>query len=102
MGYAEEYDLIFDETNALHKKVARALDKAARDVMNEDAGTEHHAVRYVWACGIRQSPSVLQREAHRWIMAVLDNVTVASSGNTASDNDIQFVVNGLVNTMAGV
>jgi len=102
MAYVDEYNLFADTTNDLHKKAARAIDKAARDVINEDAGTEHHAERYVWACGVRQHPDNVIAEAHRWMPAVLDNSTVAAAGNAATDNDVQFVVNGLVDTMAGV
>jgi len=102
MAYVDEYNLIFTEDNDLHKKVARAIDVAARAVINEDPGTENHAERYVWACTVRRRVERLQSEAHRWIVAVLDNATVAAAGNTATDNDVQFVVNGLVDTMAGV
>ena len=102
MAYVDEYALFADATNDLHKKVARALDKAARDVINESPATEHHAERFVWACRVRQSAETCIAEAHRWIMPVLDNATVAAAGNEAVDSDVQFVVNGLVNTMAGV
>lgn len=102
MGYAEEYELFVDSTNVLHKKVARALDKAARDVINEDAQTEHHAERYVWACTVRANVDSLVAASHKWILAVMDNPTVAAAGNEATDSDVQYVVNGLVNTMAGV
>lgn len=102
MGYVEEYGLFSDETNDLHKKVARAIDKAARDVINEDEGTANHAERYVWACAIRQTPDNIITESHKWMPAVLDNATVSAAGNSATDNDVQFVVNSLVDTMAGV
>lgn len=102
MGYVEEHDLFADSTNDLHKKVARAIDKAARDVINEDPGTENHAQRFTWACTVRATPDAIIVAAHRWMPAVLDNATVAAAGNAATDNDVQFVVNGLVNQMAGV
>jgi hypothetical protein len=102
MAYTAEYDLIFTEDNDLHKKVARAIDKAARDVINEDVGTEHHVERLVWAHTVRRKVERIQTEAHRWIVAVLDNAAVAAAGNAAEDSDVQFVVNSLVNTMAGV
>jgi len=102
MAYVDDYALFSDATNDLHKKVARAIDKAARDVINESAATENHAKRFVWACNVRLSAENVIAEAHRWILPVLDNATVAAAGNTATDSDVQFVVNGLVNTMAGV
>ena len=102
MTYATEYDLIFDGTYDLHKKVARAIDKAARDVTNEDPGTANHVKRLHWANSIRVKPDRVLTESHRWIVRVLDNVTVSAAGNTATDNDVQFVIDGLVNSMAGV
>lgn len=102
MAYVDETNLFIDTTNDLHKKVARAIDKAARDVINENAATENHAKRYVWACNVRLSAENVITEAHKWILPVLDNTDVATAGNAATDNDVQFVVNGLVNTMAGV
>jgi hypothetical protein len=102
MAYTDEYDLIFTTDNDLHKKVARAIDKAARDVLNEDAGTANHEARLTWATQIRNKVERIQTEAHQWMPAVLDNPTVAAAGNAATDNDVQFVVNSLVNQMAGV
>ena len=102
MAYTDEYALFADTTNDLHKKVARAIDKAARDVISEDPGTANHAERYVWACSVRLHPDNIITEAHKYIVYVLDNATVAAAGNAAEDSDVQFVINGLVNTMAGV
>jgi len=102
MAYVDEYALFSDTTNDLHKKVARAIDVAARDVINEDPGTANHAARYKWACSVRLSVDNITTEAHKYILSVLDNATVAAAGNAATDNDVQFVINGLVDTMAGV
>jgi len=100
MAYTDEYALFADTTNDLHKKVARAVDKSARDVINEDEGTANHAVRLAWAKWIRADPDRITDEAHRIMMHVLDNATVASAGNAATDNDVQFVVDGLVDTIS--
>lgn len=100
MAYVDEYALFADTTNDLHKKVARAIDKAARDVINEDAQTENHSNRIVWAAWMRASPSRVIGEANRAMLHVLDNATVAAAGNAATDNDVQFVVNGLVNQLS--
>ena len=102
MGYVEEYDLLADSTNDLHKKVARAIDKAARDITNESPGTASHEVRMAWAVLVRDTPGNNIAMAHKWIVAVLDNPTIAVAGDAALDNDVQFVVNSLVNKMAGV
>lgn len=100
MGYVEEYGLFADEANDLHKKVARAIAKAAQDVVNEDPVTPGHKVRIVWAEAMRAEPDNVIIEAHRAMLLVLDNATVAAAGNAASDSDVQFVVNGLVDTLA--
>lgn len=100
MSYVAEYDLLVTDTNDLHKKANRAIDKAARDVINEDPGTTNHANRLVWAVHIRKSIDNMQAMTRRWMVAVLDNATVAAAGNAATDNDVQFVVNALVDTMA--
>jgi len=39
-------------------------------------------------------------EAERWIWSVLENATIQAAPTEATDNDVQFVVNSLVNTMA--
>ena len=100
MAYVDEYALFADETNDLHKKVARGLDKAARDIINEDPGTENHVNRIRWAKGIRKNPDTVIGEAHRAMVYILDNATVAAAGNAATDNDVQYVVNGIVDTLA--
>lgn len=100
MAYVDEYNLMADATNDLHKKFARAIDKAARDVLSEAGSTANHAARAVWAKTIRRHPDRVIDEAHRWMPRLLDNSTVAAAGNEAADNDVQFVVDGLVDTFA--
>lgn len=100
MAYTDEFALFADSTNDLHKKVARAIDKAARDVLNEDPQTANHVKRVQWAERARRTPETVVELAHKWILQVLDNSTVAAAGNTATDNDVQFVVNGMVNQMS--
>ena len=100
MGYVEDWALITDQANDLHAKISRAIDVAARDVINEDPGTTNHANRIVWARHIRKGPTNITIEANAWINVVLDNATIAAAGNLATDNDVQFVVNGLVDDMA--
>jgi hypothetical protein len=102
MGYLEEFDLSTNTTNDLHKKVARAIDKGARDVVNESPATEYHAQRLRWANKMRETPDKLLPEAHRGILWVLDNSTIAAAGNAATDGDVQTAVNGLINNFAGV
>jgi hypothetical protein len=100
MAYVDEYGLFAEASNDLHKKVARSVDIAARNVINEDSGTENHKNRLVWAKWIRAEPDRVVAESHRAILHVLDNPTVAAAGNASADNDVQYVVNGLVNELA--
>lgn len=98
--YSDDFNLFSATNNDLHKKVARAIDKAARDVIAEDPGTANHAARLLWANAVRSDVDGLITKAHAAILLVLDNPTVAAAGNAASDSDVQFVVNSLVNTLA--
>ena len=100
MAYIDDHALLYTTENDLHKKVTRAIDKAARDVTNESEGTANHSIRLMWAEWIRHVPDRAIREAHRAMMYVLDNVTVATAGNASTDTDVQFVVNSLVDTLA--
>jgi hypothetical protein len=101
MAYTAEFDLFSDQTNDLHKKVARAISIAVVAVLNEDPGTADHIERLEWARGLRASgPDALLPEAHRWMLRILENSDIQSGGNASPDNDVQFVINGLVTTMA--
>lgn len=102
MDLLSEYGLFSDEENALHKKVAAAIARAARDVYFESPDTANHAARYLWAVRLRQSSSNAITEAHSRMLMVLDNPVVAAAGNDATDNDVQFVVNSLIDQMANV
>jgi len=82
----------------LRNRVAAAVAKAAMDVLNEDSGTTNHANRVIWAKdALVNADSV----ATRMMWGVLGNATIQSNGEASSDNDVQYVVNGLINTFAG-
>jgi len=81
----------------LRNRCAAAVAKAAQDVLNEDAGTENHAARVVWA---QDALVNAESAANRMMWGLLGNATIQSSGESSTDNDIQFVVNGLINTFA--
>jgi hypothetical protein len=83
----------------LRQRFAAARLKAAWDVLNESAGTTNHAARLAWANKVIASYEAdLDPEFRRF----LSNATIQTSGNNASDNDVQFVVNSFLNTFAGV
>ena len=73
---------------------------AAGDVINEAESVENHANRLAWARKVTQGASSPVTEAERWIWSVLENATIQAAPTEATDNDVQFVVNSLVNTMA--
>ena len=76
----------------LWRKVEAAALKAATAIRYEDPLTANHAARLEWANGVFADPKA-------WAVAnktkVLENATVLAAGNTAADNDVQFVVNSL-------
>ena len=90
-------------SSSLRNRVAVALAAAAEDVRNEALATANHAERFTWATqvvlGSDRGP---EHEARRLMWMVLQNATVQTSGEASTDNDIQFVVNGLVSFAAGV
>lgn len=100
MAYADIYTAATDPAATLRQKVAVALHKAAVDVINEATNTANHANRKAWAIKVTESNGSPTAMAERWIWKVLENPTIAANPAGASDNDVQFVVNSIVNTMA--
>ncbi len=81
----------------MRNRAAVAVMKAAYDVANESAGTTNHAKRLLWANYALLNPL---DEAARIMWGLLSNATIATSGESSTDGDIQFVINSLVDTMA--
>ena len=79
-------------------QIAGACLMAAKDIKLEGAGTVNHANRLIWANKVLVNPEGKAREI---LMRVLANTTVAAAMPTPTDNDIQFVVNSLVDQIAG-
>lgn len=72
--------------------------KAAWNILNEAANTTNHAARLTWANKIINIyESDLDKEYRRF----LSNATIQTAGNSATDNDIDFVVSSFVDTFAG-
>lgn len=90
------YELRYN-TLDLKKRVVAAIATASRDVLNESAGTSNHANRMTWA---RNSLNNAHNAAEEMMWGVVGNATIQSSGNASTDNDIQFVVNGLIDSFA--
>ena len=90
-------------SSSLRNRVAVALAAAAEDVRNEAAATASHAERFAWATDVvLASENGPESEARRLMWMFLQNATIQTAGEAATDNDVLFVVNGLVNFAAGV
>lgn len=100
-AYTTIYTAAVDDTGNLVKQVAVAINVAATNVINEDPGSfPNHGQREEWAKRIKGEEGAPVAFAKRWIWSVLENTTIAADPASALDTDVQFVVNGLVDTMA--
>lgn len=79
----------------LRNRILAAMWKAAEDIRNESDQTTLHTQRLVLAKA--WSESMEDSDTTKAIMRmVVQNTTIQTTGGTV-DNDLQFVVNGLVN-----
>jgi len=92
----ELYNLRYT-SSGLKNRLTAAIADAAQDVLNEDAGTANHTQRVKWANASLANASGMA-ESMMW--GLVGNATIASAGEAATDNDILFVVAGLINTYA--
>lgn len=95
MAYIDVWNLRCS-TN-LKSRVAVAIAKASQDVLNEAGTTANHAARIIWA---QASLADALSAAERMMWGVVGNATIAAAGDACTDNDVQFVVNGLIDTFA--
>ncbi len=100
MGYGEIYDAATDAVHVLRKQAAVACAKAAADILNESPATANHAQRVQWARLVIK-PAGPTAMAERMVWKILENATIQAAPTTATDSDVQFVVNALVDTFAG-
>lgn len=96
MSYVTIYDTAIDETHVLRKQVATACADAAIDVINEDPGTPGHEERMRFARSVLREENGPVTMAAAMIWEVLQNPTIGADPLNASDNDVQFAVNGLI------
>lgn len=97
MDYNGRYALT--ENGTFQRRLNMALWIAAVDVLNENAGTANHAARVVWARRALKGPQdadVIRRVSIRCSA----NASIGAAGEQATDSDIQFVVNSLVDELA--
>lgn len=100
MAYIDIYDAATNDTHVLRKQVFAALHKAATDVVNEDPEADNHGRRARWSKRILGSSDTLLAEAANAMAAVLQNSSIQGNPTGSTDNDVQFAVNGIVNTLA--
>jgi hypothetical protein len=96
LDYVEIYNVMESDSTLWHKAQV-AVFKAAVDVLNEASNTANHANRVIWANAVMLDPKakMSQMKTH-----ILMNATIQDVLSNATDNDVQFVVNGLVDTFA--
>ena len=97
MAYTDIYTAATNDAHVLRQQVAVAIVKAAVDVINEATNTEDHSQRMAWA---RRALSDPTGWAAKSIWKVLENATIQSAPTEATDSDVQFVINSLVNTLS--
>lgn len=91
-GNITKYTLLHSE-GALWQSAAIAAMKAAVNVKNENVNTNRHTERLQWAYDVLANPDNWVT-AHRW--DIIQNPTIAASGHSSTDSDVEFVVAGLV------
>jgi hypothetical protein len=96
LNYVEIYN-VMESDCALWRKAQVAVFKAAVDVLNEAANTTNHANRVIWANAVMLDPKTKMQQMKTHI---LTNSTIQTVLNNVTDDDVQFVVNGLVDTFA--
>ena len=102
MAYTDIYTAAVAEDSVLRKQIAVAMFKAAVDIINEDVSYENHYNRLVWARKILASNSAPITEAEKWIWRVLENATIQANPATATDSDVQFVINSILSYIVNV
>ena len=97
MAYIDIYAAATVADHVLRKQTAVALHKAAVDIINESPSTEEHSQRMSWARKVITDPEGWAAKA---IWKVLENATIQAAPAAATDNDVQFVVNSIVNFLS--
>ena len=94
---ASDYALI--SNTGFKGRVTMAVLKAARDIRVESSGIANHAERLAWADSIINLGEA-DRQAGLFLPNVVANATISAAGTNATDNDVIFVVNSLVDQYA--
>lgn len=98
MTLATRYALVKD--GAFTNKLQMAIWIAAAAVKSEPAGTPNHANRLIWAKKAVKKDSDPD-EMRTVAINASANDAIGAAGAQATDADIQFVVNSLIDDLAG-
>jgi hypothetical protein len=106
VAYTDLFDLAYgtkypaaESYSPLWKKSAIAVSVAANYVIfTELASVANHANRLAWAYATLRD---VQGVGQQLLWSLIQNPTIAASGDGAADSDVQTVIFGLVDTLAG-
>ena len=83
----------------LSARILGGLYKAASGIRAEDAGTENHANRLLWANQV-MTEDIGGVMLKRFKILCAQNSTIAAAGDDATDNDIDYVIALYLNEQA--
>jgi hypothetical protein len=103
--YTDVYELVYGSTAEavqFQQQVSVAIKAAANAIFAESAGTANHAERIQWARNVTLTDKGPLGWTHKMIWRVLDNGTVrtAAIAGTATDSNVQTVLDSLVDEFA--
>ena len=81
----------------LRDRTKAAIREYASVVLAESDQTANHANRVTWALDALDSPDAA---TNRMMAEIVNNATIQDAGESATDNDIKFVVNDAINKFA--
>ena len=98
------FNLATSDNSDFLKRVTVRLHKLAKDVKNEDPGTENHANRLLWAADVFTDPIAVAKQM-RWDILSDANVYAAEEPSSSADEGwrsakIEEAASGLINTYA--
>lgn len=96
------YLTIFEAANNVEfqSRCRVATWRAAQDIAAEDDATPNHATRMDWASRVLTDKSNITDK--QLAMQVLRNVGIAESPNAAPDEDIQFQINSVIDSIIAI
>lgn len=96
-NYASIFDMTTNATYA--KQITIACRVAAQNVINESVNTPNHVNRVVWANAALSGHALLLSTIGQGV-SMNGTIQAAAPAGPWNDSDIQFVVNGLIDSNA--